>query len=339
MAATSTTPEQPLTAKTLIYDLPSQTLSIDASHSVPVPDPSKNDHLIHVQTTALCTRELLWPAQFPVAIFAENPEKLITPGYDLAGTVMTAPPASPFKPGDEIYARTLPSRPGNYREYTIARTGEMALKPQILNWDEAAAVPLSAITAWQALFEHAGLKGFDDPNTGGKSILITAAAGGVGVWLVQLASIAGLKVVAQVGGTRNDKFIRGLGASETVNYKMESLQEWAGRIGTVDLVIDCIGGKTLADAWFCVRDGGTLISIVEPPEEKRPEELKGKVVRNEFFIMKPNGQQLAEVSRLLDLGRCRAVLDSVWNFEDYNEAFERLDTGHANGKVVIKVTE
>jgi NADPH:quinone reductase-like Zn-dependent oxidoreductase len=338
MAATSTTPEHPLTAKTLIYDLPSQTLSIDASHSAPVPDPSKNDHLVHVKTTALCTRELLWPAQFPIAIFAENPEKLITPGYDLAGTIVKAPPASPFKPGDEIYACTLMSRPGNYREYTIARTEEMALKPQKLNWEEAATVPLSAITAWQALFEHAGLKGLDNPNTAGKRILITAAAGGVGVWLVQLASIAGLEVVAQVGSARNDEFVRGLRASETVNYKMESLQEWAKRKGTVDIVIDCIGGMTLEDAWFCVKDGGTLISIVEPPEEKRPEELKEKVVKNEFFIMKPNGQQLAEVSKLLDQGHCRAVLDSVWNFEDYNKAFERLDTGHANGKVVIKVT-
>ncbi|KAL2046262.1 hypothetical protein N7G274_001709 [Stereocaulon virgatum] len=212
----------------------------------------------------------------------------------------------------------------------------MALKAQNLSWEEVATVPLSAITAWQA---HAGLKGLDDPNTAGKRILITAAARGVGVWLVQLASIAGLQVVAQVGSARNDEFVRGLGVSETVNYKMESLQEWAGREGTVDIVIDCIGGKTLEDAWFCIKDGGTLVSIVEPPEEKRPKELKDRVVKSESFIMTPDGHQLADLSRLLDQGRCRAVLDSVWNFEDCNKAFKRLDTGHANGKVVIKVTE
>ena len=327
------------TNKTLIYDLASQTLNIHPSRPVPMPDPAKNDHLIHVKTTALCARELEWPAQFPDAIFSENPEKLITPGYDLAGTVVTASPASPFHPGDEIYARTLPNRPGNCREYTIARTAEMALKPQKLSWVEAATVPLSAITAWQALFEHAGIKGLNDPSAKGKKALIIAAAGGVGLWLVQLARIAGLEVVAQVGGEKNDKFVRRLGASETVNYRMESLKEWAESHGPVDVVFDLLGGKTLEDAWYCIKDRGILISIVEPPEGRRPEGLKNKVVKNEFFIMKPNGQQLAEISRLLDERQCEAVVDSTWSLEEYEGAFERLDGGHANGKVVIKVAE
>lgn len=339
MAATSTIPKYPLIAKTLIFDSPSQTLNVYASHPVPIPDPAKNDHLIQVKSTALCTRELVWPALFPAVMFAENPEKQITPGYDLAGTVITAPPASPFSPGDEIYARTRASRPGNYREYTIARTEEMALKPQKLNWVEAASVPLSAITAWQALFKYAGVKGLDDSNAAGKRALIVAAAGGVGIWLVQLARIAGLEVVAQVGSAKNDTFVRGLGASETVNYKIESLKEWAEREGPVDIVIDLLGGKTLEDAWYCVKDGGTLISIFEPPEGKRPEGLKNKDVKIDFFIMEPNGQNLAEISRLLNEGHCRAVVDSVWDFEDYDRAFERLDGGHANGKVVIKITE
>ena len=339
MAATTIIPTLPLTAKTLIFDTASQTLNIHASHPVPTPDPAKNEHLIHVQTTALCTRELDWPTLFPAAIFAENPEKQITPGYDLAGTVITSPPASAFHPGDEIYARTRASRPGNCREYTISRTEEMALKPQKLSWVEAATVPLSAITAWQALFEHAGVKGLDDPSTEGKRVLITAAAGGTGVWLVQLARIAGLHVVAQVGNAKNDKFVKELGASETVNYKTTSLKQWAEREGMVDIVIDLLGGKTLEDEWFCVKDEGTLISIFEPPENQRPEGLKNKVVKNEFFIMEPNGQQLAEISRLLDEGQCQPVVDSIWELEDYEGAFARLNEGHANGKVVIKVTE
>ena len=339
MATTSTNPKHPLIAKALIFDPPSQTLHIDASQAVPTPDPAKNDHLIHVKTTALCARELEWPALFPVAMLSENPEKRITPSYDLAGTVVTAPPASPFSSGDEIYARTRPSRPGNYREYTLARTEEMALKPQKLTWVEAATVPLSAITAWQALFQHAGVKGLADPDTAGKRALITAAAGGAGVWLVQLARIAGLEVVAQVGSAKNDKFVRGLGASETVNYRTESLKEWVEREGQVDIVFDLLGGKTLEDAWFCVKAEGTLISIFEPPEGRRPESLKDKVVKNEFFIMEPNGQQLAEVSKLLNEGQCEAVVDSVWDFEDYEGAFERLNGGHANGKVVIKVAK
>ena len=189
------------------------------------------------------------------------------------------------------------------------------------------------------MFEYAGAKGLNDPNTNGKRILVTAAAGGVGVWLVQLARIAGLEVVAQVGSAKNDKFVRGLGASKTVDYKITSLKEWAEREGPVDIVIDILGGKALEDAWSCVKDRGTLISIFEPPEGRRPQGLKNKVVKNEFFIMEPNGQQLAEISRLLNEGQCETVLDSTWELEDYEGAFERLNGGHANGKVVIKVTE
>ncbi len=339
MATSSTIPKLPPTMKAVIFDVPTQTLSIHLSRPIPIPDLSKTDHLIHVKTTALCARELAWPSEFPDAIFAENPEKLITPGYDLAGTVVTAPPCSPFHPGDEIFARTLPSRPGNCRDYTIARTVEMALRPRGLSWVEAATVPLSAITAWQALFEHARLGGLDDAKAAGKRVLVDAAAGGVGVWVVQLARIAGLRVVAQVGSAENDKFVRDLGASETINYKAESLKAWAEREGQVDVVIDSLGGKTLEDAWFAVKDGGVLISVFEPPEGRRPEGLKDKVVKNDFFIMKPNGEQLAEVSKLLDEGKCRPVVDSVWDFEEYKKAFERLDGGHARGKVVIKVAE
>lgn len=338
MATRTTIPKPPLSAKALIFDSASQTLNIHPFVPIPTPDAAKNDHLIHVKTTALCAGELKWPALFPDAIFAENPEKQITPGYDLAGTVITAPPASPFRPGDEIYARTRPSRPGNCREYTIGRTQEMALKPPRLSWAEAASVPLSAITAWQALFEHAGVKGFDDPSAAGKRVLVVAAAGGVGVWLVQLARLAGLEVVAQIGSAKNAEFVRKLGASETVNYREKSLKEWAEENGPVDIVFDNLGGKVLEDAWYCAKDGGALISIVEPPEGKRPEELKARVVKNEFFIMDPNGRQLAEISRLLNEGRCQAVVDSVWDLEDYGGVFERLDGGHAKGKVVIKVS-
>ena len=215
----------------------------------------------------------------------------------------------------------------------------MALRPRKLSWVETATVPLSAITAWQALFEHAGVGGLNDPESAGKRVLIDAAAGGVGVWLVQLARIAGLHVVAQVGSVENDKFVRELGAAETVNYKNESLKVWAERKGQVDIVVDCFGGKTLEDAWFAVKNGGALIGIVEPPEGRRPEALKDKAVKNNFFIMKPNGEQLAEIARLLDEGQCKPVVDSVWDFEDHEKAFERLDGGHAKGKVVIKVTE
>lgn len=338
MATASTHQESsPKKAKTIIYDLSSRSFNLEPSFPVPIPDPAKNDHLIRVKTTALCSGELDWPIQYPEVIFADNPHAQITPGYDLAGTVVKSLPGSPFPVGAEIYARTRPSRPGNCREYTIARTEEMALKPAGLDWVHAATVPLSAITAWQALFEHAGVSGLDDPSAKGKRVLVTAAAGGVGVWLVQLARIAGLEVVAQVGNPENDRFVRELGAAETVNYKTLSLKEWAEKEGPVDIVFDNLGGRTLEDAWYAVKDGGALISIVGSPDKMKPEGLEKKDVKSLFFIMEPNGSHLAEVSKLFDQGKCTPVLDSVWELEDVEKAFEKLNGGHAKGKIVVKV--
>ena len=286
----------------------------------------------------LCARELRWPIEFPSAIYADNPSRQITPGYDLAGTVITSPPDSPFKPHDEIFARTLPSRPGNSRQYTIGRTSELALKPRNLNWEQAATVPLSAITAWQVLFEHGRLKGLDDPDAKGKRILVTAAAGGVGVWLVQLARVAGLHVVAQVGSKENEKFVRELGAAETVNYKEISLKDWADQGGRADIVLDSLGGKTLEECWYCVKEGGLLISIVKSTGETKPPGFD-RDVKDLFFIMRPDGKQLAEIAKLLDKSECRPILDSVWDLEDYEKAFQKLDEGHARGKIVIRVDQ
>lgn len=351
MATATTMQKPPPTAKTLIFDMSSKTLTLHPSHPIPTPNPTKDDHLIHVKTTALCSRELEWPIRFPEVLFADNPDKQITPGYDLAGTVITSPPASPFQPGDDIYARTPATRPGNCREYTIARTEEMALKPKVLDWVQAAGVPLSALTAWQALFVHAGLEkpkpdGLDESGgrDGGekKRVLVTAAAGGVGVWVVQLAKMAGLEVVAQIGSVENDRFVRGLGAAETVNYRDLGLKQWAEKEGNsaVDVVVDAVGGRTLGECWYCVKDGGTLIGILEPPDSRRPEGLQGvkRDVKSLFFIMEPDGRQLAEISQLVDQGMCRPVVDSVWKLAEFEEAFERLDGGHARGKVVVKVS-
>lgn len=193
------------------------------------------------------------------------------------------------------------------------------------------------MTAWQALFEHAGVQGFDDSDFKGKRVLIIAAAGSVGIWLVQLAKMAGLEIVAQVGSPENEKLLKGLGAAEVIDYKKVGLKEWASAHGPVDMVFDLLGGKTLEDAWYCVKGEGALISIVEPPGGRNPKELKGRTVKNEFFIIEPNSKQLAELSRLANDGRCKTIVDSVWNFEYYEEAFARMNEGKTRGKVVIQI--
>lgn len=335
MAAPTSTQHLPATARTLLFDPDTDTLRLIANPP-PEVDESKTDHLIRVHATALCARELRWPTEFPAALYADNPSRQIIPGYDVAGTVVTSPPGSPFKPQDDIFARTLPSRPGNSREYTIVRTSELALKPRNLDWEQAATVPLSALTAWQVLFEHGSLKGLDDPDAKGKSVLVTAAAGGVGVWLVQLARVAGLHVVAQIGSKENEAFVRELGAAETLNYKEMSLKDWADKGGRADIVLDSLGGKTLEESWYCVKEGGFLISIAQPTGDTKPPGFD-RDVQDLFFIMRPDGKQLAEIAKLLDNSECRPILDSVWELEEYEKAFRKLDDGHARGKIVIKV--
>lgn len=337
MAAANSTKELPATARTLIFNPETNSLRLFAKPP-PEVDESKTDHLIRVHATALCARELRWPTEFPSALYADNPSRQITPGYDLVGTVVTSPPGSPFKPDDDIFARTYPSRPGNSREYTIARTSELALKPRSLSSEQAATVPLSAITAWQVLFEHGGVKSLNDPDAKGKSILVTAAAGGVGVWLVQLARVAGLHVIAQIGSKENEQFVRELGAAETVNYKEIGLKDWADKGGRADIVLDSLGGKTLEECWYCVRDGGLLISIVQPTGETKPPGFS-REVKDLFFIMRPDGQQLAEIAKLLEKSECQPILDSVWELEEYEKAFQKLDEGHARGKIVIRVNQ
>ncbi|KAL8753296.1 MAG: hypothetical protein Q9184_005464 [Pyrenodesmia sp. 2 TL-2023] len=329
----------PSTAKKLVYEVESQTFHFYTSSPLPTPDYSKDDHLILVKATALCNRELVWPTLFPEAIFSENPERQIVPGYDVAGVVLSSPPQSRFRQGDEIIARTRPNRPGNCREYGICRSEEMAPKPQNLSWAEAASIPVSALTAWQALFEHAGVQGFQDPSFEGKRVLIIAAAGSVGVWLVQLAKMAGLRVIAQVGSPENGELVKDLGATEVINYRTTSLKDWAAHHEPVDVVFDLLGRESLGDAWYCVKDHGSLISIVEPPEERVPADFRGKGVKSNFFILSPNSRQLKEISKMANDGRCITLVDSIWKLEEYEEAFARMTGGHARGKVVIQISE
>ena len=299
---------------------------------VPTARPSSDEHLIRVDAISPCNGERLWPKNFPPP---DPTSKQWVPGYDMAGTVITAPSSSPFPPGSEVYARTNYRRTGCARDYTIAITDELALRPQHLSWTDSAAVPLSAQTAWQALFVHAGLGGTDAGQAAGKRILVTAASGGVGIWVVQLAHLAGAEVIGTCGPD-NVEMVSDLGANLVINYRATSLRDWGqDPQNQVDVIIDCSGRQSLEDAWWAVREGGLLIGIVQPPEQARPEGCRAKDVRSLFFIMEPNGRHLAQITKLIDEGKCRPIVDSVWRFEEYEKAFDKADSGRARGKVII----
>jgi NADPH:quinone reductase-like Zn-dependent oxidoreductase len=252
----------------------------------------------------------------------------------VAGTVVTAPASSPFPPGTEVYARSNYNRTGCAREYTILLTDEMAKRPQRLSWAESAAVPMSAETAWQALFIHAGLEPKAGVGAKGKRVFVTAASGGVGVWMVQLAKWAGAEVVATCG-VDNVEWVKSLGADDVIDYTTTDLKQWAAEEGhKVDLVIDCIGRKSLADAWWVVKPGGTLISIFQPPEGVKPAGVEANI-KDLFFVMEANGEQLQKVTELIEAGTGKPALDSAFPIAQFQEAFRKVESGKTRGKVVL----
>ena len=314
-------------------DIQSTKLAL-AQTPMPKVHPDSDEHRIRVHTLALCNGELLWPKTYGAPKFRL---KQMIPGYDMAGTVVEAPESSPFRVGDEVYARTDYRRQGSAREYTIVVTQELARRPQRLSWMESAAVPMSSQTAWQALFVQAGLGAIGTGLAKGKRVLVTAASGGVGAWTVQLAKLAGADVVGTCGPD-NIELVRSLGADEVINYRAMDMRQWSqDEAKKGDIVIDCVGKKSSGDAWWTVRPGGAFISIFQPPDQMKPPGCERSDVRSFFFIMKPNREQLEQITRLVDEGKCHPVVDSVWPFEHFEDAYKRADSGRAKGKVVLDV--
>jgi len=299
--------------------------------TVPTPTatPNTTEHLIRIHTVSPCSGELLWPANFPPS----PPRELFIPCPDMAGTVVTAPENSPFKPGDEVYARANYLRNGGGSEYTVSVTEELAKRPSGISWVDTAAIPLSAQTAWQALFVQSGLGAIESGNWQGKRVLVTAASGSVGSWVVQLAKVAGATVIG-TAGTDNVEFVKGLGADEVVDYKTTKLKDWVQTSGQVDVVIDCIGRKSLEDAWWTIKDDGVLLSIFQPPEQVVPQGYTGNV-KGRFFIMGPVREHLEGVTKLVNEGKVKGTVDSVWPVSQFEEAFKRVESGKARGKVII----
>lgn len=303
-----------------------------------------SDVLVKVAATAPCSGELDWARQYP-GNFPQDKEPV--PGQDVVGTVVASGSNSNFRPGDEVFCRIDASRPGGLREYTVALESELALKPASVDWISAAATPLSALTAWQALFYHGGLeKGalFGDQDAKArnatKRVLVTAAGGSVGGFAVQLAAAAGADMVVGVCGTDKVEQVLALGASAVVDYKKQKLESWVDEDPEnreVDVVIDCVGGDTMTGLWRAIKDGGNFISVSDRPERMRPEGNPKRLNKSEFFIVKSLGSQLTEIAQLVGQGSLKPLVDSVYEFEDYQKAFDKLGQKSARGKIVIKV--
>ena len=294
---------------------PSATLSV--SSEVSTPSPSATQYLIRVHATALTAKEL--------TLSETIQRSLPIPGHDVSGTIVSLPAegSSDFQVGDEVFALTSFSRDGAAAEYVVADPHELARKPRILNHDEAAAVPLSALTAWQALFVHAALEA-------GQSILVLGAAGGVGTMAVQVANWKGARVVGTCSDAKAE-FVKSLGAHEIIDYTKQKVE------GEFDVVLDCVGGETQEEGWACVKDGGTLVSIAEPLKDASKTQYPS--ARSLFFVVEPNGVQLGKISELVEEKKVKPVVEQIFPLEDGEAAFELLAKGRTRGKIVLHIYE
>jgi NADPH:quinone reductase-like Zn-dependent oxidoreductase len=252
-----------------------------------------------------------WPHVFPVV-----------PGWDAAGVVERVGPAvTEFKPGDEVfsYCRKQFVGDGAYAEYVVVPETSVAHKPRSLDFEHAAALPLTGLTAYQALFNAAGL-------VAGETVLVHAAAGGVGSFAVQLAADAGAEVIG-TASEQNTEYVLGLGATEVIDYRERDFVEGVREAYPegVDVVFDTIGGETQARSRELLRPEGRLVSIAQPPRDGL------------YVFVRPDGEQLAELAELVDEGRLAVHLTEVVPLEEAARAHELSEAGNVRGKLVLRV--
>ena len=291
----------------------------------PQPRPGAEEVLVRVYATGIIANELKWDETYQTK--AGSPRALPIPGRDLSGVVEAVGHGvtEPAK-GDEVYAMLDYCCDGAEAEFTIALPNELAPKPRTLDHVQAGAVPLTALTAWQGLFEHARL-------VAGQTVLIHGAAGGVGVFAVQLARHAGAQAIA-TASARNRDFLRELGASEVIDYTTTRFEDV---VHGVDFVFDTVGGDTLQRSWQVVKPGGVLVSVVSP----RPSfaEAQAYNVRPVWFVVQPNREQLVRIGTLIDEGKVRPIIDTVLPLSQARQAYEQGAKGHTRGKIVLRVVD
>ena len=291
----------------------------------PKPELGAEDALIRVHATGITPAELTWAETYRNCDGSERLPAI--PGHEVSGVVESvAQGVSDVSIGEEVYALTSFCRDGDAAEYVAVHAADLAPKPQTLDLVQAAAVPLSALTVWQAFFDHARL-------APGQRVLIHGAAGGVGSFAVQIARWHGAFVIGTASADNRD-FLLGLGANEAIDYRHVRFEE---SVRDVDLVLDTIGGSTRERSWQVLKPGGVLVSLPEPiPEgESAPNGKRGR--RGVFFIVRPDRGQLGQIATLIDSGAVGPVIAQTVPLTRAREAFERGVAGHTRGKLVVAV--
>jgi NADPH:quinone reductase-like Zn-dependent oxidoreductase len=291
---------------------------------VPVPTPKEDEMLIRVFAAGVNSFDGVLRAGKYAKIFKMQLPWI--PGYDIAGIVeKVGDKVGKFKVGDPVYAFISIPSGGGYAEYALAKQSQVALKPATVSFVEAAGVPSVALTAWQALVDKANLQS-------GQTVLIHGASGGVGMCAIPIAKIRGAKVFA-TASTANQDFLKQLGADMAIDYKTQKFEEIAK---DVDVVLDGVGGETLARSYPIVKRGGFLVSLVGRIDQAQ---LAKHRIRGVSLEAESNGDQLAQIGRLIDEKKIKVVVSQTFPLADAAKAQTKAETGHARGKIVLKVRD
>jgi NADPH:quinone reductase-like Zn-dependent oxidoreductase len=269
-------------------------------------------------------------------------------GRDLAGVVTeVGPSVTLFKPGDEVYGMkdgyVAKTYRGTYAEYVVVPEKSLAPKPKNLSYEEASAVPASALTAWQAMVNQGKLKP-------GQRVLIHAGAGGVGVMAIQIAKAFGAYVAA-TASTRNQDFLRDLGVDLTIDYTREKIGDIRPKF---DLVLDGVGKRVWPDSFRALKAGGRLVTLTMPIPDESTGKLRffataisglvsgvarGLVTGKRLLVtrVKSRGGELEKISALIEAGKVRPVIEKVFALEEIAEAHQLSERGHVRGKLIMRI--
>jgi NADPH:quinone reductase-like Zn-dependent oxidoreductase len=313
---------------------------------VPRPALKPDELLVQVHAAGLNPIDNMIPTgMFKVVLRFQLPATL---GSDLAGVVTeVGSRVTRFKPGDAVFASVFDLGTGSIAEFAVVPESAAAPKPANLDFVQAASIPMVGLTSWQALKERAKLQA-------GQKVFIPAGSGGIGTFAIQLAKHLGAKV-GTTTSTGNVGLVRSLGADEAVDYKKEEFEKV---LRGYDAVLGTVRGEAIEKSIGILKPGSTIVSLVGPLDaafararglnfflafvfglmSRKIMRLAGKrEVSYSFLFVRPDGNQLAEIGKLLMTERIRPVIDKVFPFEQARNALAYLAQGRSKGKVVVKI--
>lgn len=288
----------------------------------PLPEVQAEDVLVRVHAASVNPIDWKVREGYLAGWFNHNLPLIV--GWDFSGTVQKiGANVSEFSVGDQVYGRADINRDGAYAEYIAVPASMVAPKPESLDHLQTAALPNAALAAWNALIEAADVQA-------GQTVLIHAAAGGVGTFAVQLAKWRGAKVIG-TASPNNHEFLKQLGVDQVIDYNTTRFEDV---VQEVDIVLDTIGGETQQRSWKTLKPGGMLVSIVEPPSAEMAAEYGA---RPAFATAEAGTRRLQQIAALVDDHSIRPIVSAVYKLDNVSQAHDQSQGMHTRGKLVLQV--